>query len=557
MSETLESESYASLSYLLQYQLTREPFAVDDDTNQDDFFLLDSERAQRLNMLYHMSQNSELLLVVSGVYGSGKSSLLNKFIDMRTDSWRQCVVNATPTTNPDQLLIEIAEGFGLPQDSVTFSNALDMLQNRLIELKRSELMPILIIDDAHQLPTASLTILLKLSELADSDVRLLRIVLFGEPAINDMFNAPELKELKHRITHTLTMPPLTEKQTSDYIHYRLSVAGLVGDSPLSPSQIKRIHRLSNGIPGMINQFAQEILMGTNTATRTAPSFSSRLRSATSIILMLGFAAGITWYLNRDTIESFGQSQTDEMAELEVRDLPLLPPNKKLSDTNTTSVTSLSKPADKFDAISGGVHTKPNVPTIKTPEAPVAINDTQSKSSEALPVSEKPDPVATPVVETNEKSTLSPNAEVDTTNIEQTTADIPSSPATITEAKVIATPSTKPEPSTEPTPSIPSSPKVAKPLAEQNWLSQQNPDHFTLQLMGSRKLSSLNLVQRAHKLTSQSAIIRTELKGDAWYILVYKSFPSKQQARDGAKALPKALKLTQPWPRRLGELQNIK
>ncbi len=557
MSETQLSESYASVSYLQQYQLAREPFAVDADSNQDDFFLLDAERAQRLNMLYHMCQNSELLLVVSGVEGSGKTSLLNKFLEMRTDNWRQCVINATTTTNPDQLLIEIGEGFGLPQDSVNFGSGLEMLQKRLTEMKRSELMPILIIDDAHQLPTASLTILLKLSELADADERLLRIVLFGEPSINEMFNAPELKEVKHRITHTLTMPSLDEKQTLEYIKYRFSVAGLQGDIPFSNTQLKQIYRQSNGIPGLVNQLAQAILLGSIIKNDSGPSLSVRFRSGISILLILGIAATITWFLTRDVIDSLGKSQPDRTAKLETRDLPLLPPSKKIpeSQINKSAEPIAAKQATDFDAISGGAH-----------------------ATSPAPITDDKDTITN---ETNVKLTETTIPPVDTTSIvvkqaiktDKTTVTKPTAKPLVTQSENVIVVTPPPKVVTKPVPKLASTKKPAAPKPavkkqtinikqvkaskKKSWLSQQNPNHFTLQLMGSRKRSSLNLVQRAHKIAAESAIIQTKLKGADWYILIYKSFPSKQQARDAVKKLPRALQLTQPWPRPLKDLKKLK
>ncbi|NNG14309.1 MAG: ATP-binding protein, partial [Gammaproteobacteria bacterium] len=146
---------------------------------QDEFFMLDAQRSQHINMLYHLAQNSELLLVVTGEPGSGKTSLLQHFIDMGDDTWRSCVVDANSMMNPEQLLIQIAEGFGLPQDSVNFDNGIEMLKRRLVDMKRSELISILIIDDAHELPAASLTMLMKLSELSDENEGLLRIILFS------------------------------------------------------------------------------------------------------------------------------------------------------------------------------------------------------------------------------------------------------------------------------------------------------------------------------------------------------------------------------------------
>ncbi len=533
MSDTQSSTSYASVSYLQQYQLNREPFAIDPESNQDDFFLLDAERAQRLNMLYHMCQNSELLLVVSGVQGSGKTSLLNKFLEMRSDSWRHCVINATATTNPDQLLIEIGEGFGLPQDSVNFGSGFEMLQKRLTEMKRSELMPILIIDDAHQLPTASLTILLKLSELADDDERLLRIVLFGEPTLNEMFNAPELKEVKHRITHTLTMPSLDEKQTIEYIQYRLSIAGLQGDNPFSSSQMKQIHRQANGIPGLINQHAQDILLRSITKNDPVPDFAIRFRSGITVIVILAIAAGITWFLSRDVIESLGKSQSDRTAKLETRELPLLPPSKDVAE-------SITEKTPDFDAISGGVHSPDEKSS--TNEATIIPDDVELKPTktvtttaiiESEKVSSQPTEIKPAI--TQEKEPEQPK------QVKPTPPPVPKTEPVVVTEKPITTDSAV---------------KSAIEPEKKDWLSQQKANHFTLQLMGSRKRSSLVLVQRAHKITTESAIIRTQLKGADWFILIYKNFPSKQQARDAVKRLPKALQLTKPWPRPFKGLKNL-
>jgi len=544
-------EYHSSVSYLEQFNLTREPFAVDlddADSNQDDFFLLDAERAQRLNMLYHMCQNSELLLVVTGVNGSGKTSLLNKFIDMRTDSWRQCVINATKTTNPDQLLIEIGEGFGLPQDSVNFGSGLEMLQKRLTEMKRSELMPILIIDDAHQLPTASLTILLKLSELADADERLLRIVLFGEPTINEMFNAPELQEVKHRITHTLTMPLLNEKQTLDYIQYRLSVAGLQTDSPFNASQLKQIYRQSKGLPGLINQFSQNILLGTVKNSEAGSNFSSKIRTAVTLLIIFGVAAGITWFFNPGVIDSLDNTQADQNSKMETHDLPLLPPSKKLPIP--TSEKPLANQSAEFDAISGGAHTLRDPPDEDALTKALSIKEDDNAAEELVVQT-----AAKPEVVQVEAATIPPLAK------EESVSHAVTKPQAIQVEATSTPPPTKDEPAqiVKPVPVVAEKiiPKPVQATSKKDWLSQQDPEHFTLQLMGSRKLDSLTLVQRAHKITAESAIVRTQLKGSDWYILVYKSFPSKQQARDAINTLPKGLQITQPWPRPLKDLKKLK
>jgi len=562
MSDDMYAVSGTPVGYLQQLQLSQEPFTQDSNSTQAEFFLLDTERAQRLNMLYHMSQNSELLLVVTGIEGSGKTSLLHRFIEMRTENWRQCVVKANTMTNPDQLLIEIGEGFGIPQDTVTFGGGLEMLQKRLTEMKLSELMPILIIDDAHELPTASLTILLKLSELSDNDERLLRIVLFAEPNIMEMFDAPALKEVRHRITHTLTMPSLTEQQSIDYIQYRLSVAGLQGDSPFSQVQMKRIHRQANGVPGLINKFAQEMLLGTTIKQLNKSAHSNlttRLRSLISVFLILGIAGLITWYISRDVIHSLGQKQT---AKLETRELPLLPPSAKVSpqDEELNNNTTLDEPV--LTAAAANNIDKPIPPTKKaiTTEEPLTKEEVDLVKN--ITVGDK-----TPIKEIAKQSLVEENTELvkkpitaekttDKNSIPEIkpiaeTVVVAKKPTAAAKPAVNIKPITSEKPASKPVPT-----KKPTPI-NKDWLTQQNKNHFTLQIMGSRQRSSLALVQKAHKIGSQSAIIRTDLKGKDWYILVYKSYPTKQQARNAANNLPRALRLTEPWPRRLGDIKSLK
>ena len=558
MNDDMYTASDMPVSYLQQLQLTQEPFAQDTNSNQADFFLLDTERAQRLNMLYHMSQNSELLLVVTGIEGSGKTSLLHRFIEMRTENWRQCIISANTMTNPDQLLIEIAEGFGLPQDTVNFGTGLEMLQKRLTEMKLSELMPILIIDDAHELPTASLAILLKLSELADENERLLRIVLFGEPNIMEMFEVPELQEVRHRITHTLTMPKLTEQQSIDYIQHRLSVAGLTGSNPFSQGQMKRIHRQANGIPGLINKFAQEFLLGTTVTQHQNESISltTRLRSLASVFVILGVAGLATWYLSGDVISSLSETQPTKTPQFETRDLPLLPPNNSVAkkdkepsaDTESTKPVVTAAAANNTDKIISPI-SKPVAPA-PSPEIPndkteAVVSPTTNPELVKKPITEEK-----PSIATTPKPTVKPKADT-----KHTTAAKPIAEPVDVKKPIPEKPATKPVIAKKPITKKPAT-KTVTPV-KKDWLAQQNKNHFTLQLMGSSTRNSLSLVQRAHKIGSQSAIIRTNLKGKDWYILVYKSYPSKQQARNAANILPKALRLTKPWPKRIGDIKPVK
>lgn len=518
-----------SAPYLGRLGLGREPFAAE---SQNEFFLLDSERAQRLNMLYHLSQNSELLLLVTGVHGSGKSSLLHRFLEMGNEGWRNCNVDANAMMNPEQLLTEIAEGFGLPQHSINFGTVFEALRKRLVELKRSELIAILTVDDAHELPAASLTVLIKLSELVDNDDNegLLRIVLFSEPQITDMLNARELKEVRHRITHTLSMPQLDQQQTTDYISYRLSVAGLQGEPPFSRSQLKRIHKLSDGIPGKINLYAHEMLLGVQPPELddiVTPK-AGRLRAMTSMLLILLIAGGITWLFARDAFDTLlahlNNSQPDQVALETTSKLPLLPPTKHAPVVAAKIEPVTAQTPDKtasIEPVGKPKNIKPTVPVKSGKPDQLATTATQAIN-----------PYAIPKVINNKPVTGKPHAV-----IEKPPQKIATAPEQVRTATKKPTPRPKPVGS--------------------NWLASKNPNHFTLQLMGSRSTDAVKKIIRNHKLRDKAAVIRTVHEGANWHILVYGDYPNKEKARAAVSSLPAALRLSRPWPRRIGDIKAVK
>ena len=485
--------------YLSKLGLHTDPFSKE---IHDEFFMLDAQRSQRINMLYHLAQNSELLLVVTGESGSGKTSLLQHFIDMGDDAWRSCVVDANSMMNPEQLLIQIAEGFGLPQDSVNFDSGIEMLKRRLLDMKRSELISILIIDDAHELPAASLTMLMKLSELSDENEGLLRIVLFSEPQLVEILNASSLKDVRYRVTHTLEMPVLNEQETINYIQHRLIVAGLKDTTAFTKAQLKRVYRLSGGIPGKINLYAHEILLGNQakSSVKTNAGSSNSLRSAISMLIILVIILGITWFFTRDALHKLSQHPSEP--------------------SNT-----------KHDAITKAQQTTKPLPLMPakpiTPPAKVSVDNTHVITDNGTTENNK-------TVALKKPTEIKPETKVETRAIAPAKPLVKKTTASKTITSVIA-----------------------KPVAH-SWIERQNPRHFTLQIMGSHERASISKVSHAHKLsTNKAAVLHTRLNNKDWFILVYGSYSTREKARASVASLPKGLQITKPWPRQIGDIKLVK
>jgi len=239
-------------AYLAQYGLNEAPFSIQHD---DNFLYLDAERHQRLETLKHLTQYSNLLLIVTGERGIGKTSILRRFCSNADESWYLCEVNAHTMMDADTMLTEIAGGFGLnglPRDPSTVQ---EIVFEHLKALQQDDLVPILLIDDAHELPKDALETLFYFADIEAAQGHLLRIILFCEPQIDIMLESPSIRPLRERITHTLEINPLDEDQTAEFIKHRMAVAGFEGTSPFTPKVIKKIHKIARGIPSHICELA--------------------------------------------------------------------------------------------------------------------------------------------------------------------------------------------------------------------------------------------------------------------------------------------------------------
>lgn len=244
--------------YLARYGLQTAPFS---STHDDRFLYLDGERQQLLNMLQHLTRYSELVLLVVGERGSGKTSIKQRFIKQADDSYLICEVDAHPMMDADELLSSIAQGFGLIDMPASPAQLQNELYRYLAGLQQQDRVPVLLVDDAHELPQDALEALFYLSDAEAGGGNLLRSVLFCEPAIEVMLESAAIQPLKERVTHRMRVSPFDEEQTAEYLRHRLAVAGLEGTSPFTPKEVRRIYKSSGGIPERINDAAHQVLAG--------------------------------------------------------------------------------------------------------------------------------------------------------------------------------------------------------------------------------------------------------------------------------------------------------
>ncbi|MEI7429184.1 MAG: AAA family ATPase, partial [Betaproteobacteria bacterium] len=134
------------------------------------------------------------------------------------------------------------------------------LQDRLIEIYAAGRQVVVMIDEAHAMPPETLEEIRLLSNLESSRHKLLHIVLFGQPELDERLSDSSMRQLKERITHNFALEPLRRGDIGSYLMFRIRAAGYRGPDLFTPSAILLISHASEGLTRRINILADKALL---------------------------------------------------------------------------------------------------------------------------------------------------------------------------------------------------------------------------------------------------------------------------------------------------------
>ncbi|MDH5184368.1 MAG: SPOR domain-containing protein [Gammaproteobacteria bacterium] len=290
----MEWVSDEELDYLGQFGLEREPF---NEYAEGSAFFQDALISQRLGMLQHFSRYSDLMLLVTGEFGAGKSTLKRHFSAQLDNDIQVSQVSASSTMDRESMLLALGKGFGMPPILDGDQNA---FSKQLQSLLGSDEAGLFIIDDAHLLPTDTLLYVMELAEIRGRQGKLLRVLLFAEPSIEQLLAEPALAKLGERISHSLDVPPMEAERCEAYIQHRLASAGYDGEPIFSKAMVRKICKASRGNPKRINELATESLL--EAVNRPVDEGTSVKRAYTVVILsVLILSIATALYLYRGEI----------------------------------------------------------------------------------------------------------------------------------------------------------------------------------------------------------------------------------------------------------------
>ena len=245
--------------YLDYFSLDRHPFRITPDTSL--FFAGGQDgRGVVLDAMLYAIESGEGILKVVGEVGSGKT-MLCRMLEERLPDSTELVYLANPRLTPEDILYAIAFELKLPVRRDT-SKLLVMqhLQNYLLQQHARNRKVLVIIEEAQGMAVETLEEIRLFSNLETHRDKLMQIVLFGQPELDKNLKSRSIRQLKERITHSFSLPPLSRKSVSEYIRFRLGAAGCPCPSLFTPQAEWLIWKASGGLTRRINILADKALL---------------------------------------------------------------------------------------------------------------------------------------------------------------------------------------------------------------------------------------------------------------------------------------------------------
>jgi general secretion pathway protein A len=236
--------------YKSYFGLNEAPFNITPDPS---FLYLSASHQEGLAQLTYGITARRGFIVLTGEVGTGKTTLIQTMLS-RLGKGTQTALIFSTITSPLDLLRYVCEEFKLVeplQEVKELHDYICLLDEFLLSKYRDGENAALIIDEAQNLSAEVLESIRLLSNFETTKDKLLQILLVGQPELNDRLNAPQLRQLKQRVTLRHQLRPLSHSECEEYITNRLKYAG--GDPILfGPKAIEAVYQYSGGIPRLIN-----------------------------------------------------------------------------------------------------------------------------------------------------------------------------------------------------------------------------------------------------------------------------------------------------------------
>jgi MSHA biogenesis protein MshM len=501
--------------YYSHFGLTQPPFRITPNT---EFFYSGGNRGPILEALIYAISQGEGIIKVTGEVGSGKTMLCN-MLQSRLPPTVETAYIANPSVSPEEIVQAVALELHLkPPRDAGHLEIMQLIHAHLLERHAAGKQIVIFVEESQSMPIATLEEIRLLSNLETAHSKLLQIVLFGQPELEDNLRQTNIRQLRERITHSFRLSPLKTTEIGDYLSFRLRAAGYHGPDLFAPQIINAMAKASGGLTRRINLIADKAMLAAfaeNTHTIKLKHVKAAVRDSEfsdyeppQPRVRVGFvlaAFGIGAMLGVGLlvmIQHFQQAPTS-----------VLDPTPA---TTPAAVAPVAKPVAPSPA---------SAPATETVVAPAAQPAPDSAPT-ANPLPAPSAPVATPA------SAKAGAAEVAQATVGKSTI------------KPI-----KQEVEKAPAPTPERDDMVQERLrATTEWLAKPGNKNFSIQLLGAdnqqQLKNHLNVIRKYVEI-NDIFVYRTLAKQKPSMTVLVGSYPDRRAAQEALKQLPPALKANKP------------
>jgi MSHA biogenesis protein MshM len=573
--------------YLDHFGLDSAPFNI---TSQTDFFYDGAARGATLDALLYAVQQGEGIVKVTGEVGSGKTMLCRMLLESLPDNV-ETIFLSVPSLKREEMVQALCIELGLDIQQQTPYQLLTLLQAKLVDLYAKNQRVLVLIDEAHAMPIESLEEIRLLSNLENSDHKLLQIILFGQPELNDHLRLPHMRQLKERITHGFQLHPLEKSDVGPYLAHRLESAGYQGPALFSNKCIKLMASASEGLTRRINILADKSLLAAyadNTSSVTQQHVRAAIRDSDFPLPSewgKRLAVGAATLAAAGAI-GFALSKTPWLSPasaLSAKSVPAPPTGSEASKAKTMETPLAVSPSQIATQANEVKSEQDNLKprnvlenTTKTDEKsqelgpPTGFNlDVKLSAAESpLETISAPKPasdkiIENPLIPPNTAQKIDKNKLPDKTQAATPAAQIAeinvNTAGSVEKNSTNTTNQSAPESTSSPLASAPSKWLQGRIASSKTWLEAQTSDQCVIQLLiadinnHSNVEYFLGLAERELGAKKGVYIFPSEINGQAKYTVTYAD--KGMDCRSALGKLPAPLKRSQPYIRSVELLRN--
>jgi general secretion pathway protein A len=249
--------------YLEPFKLKELPFRLSPDPQ---FLYLSKQHARAKAYMESTIWFTDGFVVITGEIGAGKTTLIESFLKEVQADVVVAQINQTQVSAIDFLQAVLVQ-FGFSPFKMKKAELIATINNFLIEQYAAGRKVLLIVDEAQNLSMRVLEEIRLLSGVETTKEKVLRIILAGQPELNEKLDAPELVQLTQRIRLRFHLTTLSQPEMRAYIQHRLEVAGAGDRQIFTEDTFPEIFRYTGGVPRLVNTLCDTAMMAAYTADR--------------------------------------------------------------------------------------------------------------------------------------------------------------------------------------------------------------------------------------------------------------------------------------------------